>query len=630
MRKFFYMLIIIFLLFPYCSAPVQAEQADHIVISEIKLTGGSGKSTDEFVELYNPTEQNISLSGWQLTKKTASGNEYILVDDFGGKEIKTHSFFLIVHPVGYLSEIQPDFYYTTTNSVSSNNSVILLDSEGNEIDKVGMGTTSDFEGEAIGNPGSNKSIERKANSDSTEETMVEGGVHYFLGNSEDTDNNNLDFISRLGPEPQNSESEQEYLDIEIPEIPEPPIEEPDVPSPPPSESGPEQETPPKPEVVYSDKIIITELLPNPEGRDDHELIELFNSGSEDVDLEGWKLGDNSTRKYTVKSDDFSSTIIKANNYFIINKEVSSISLNNTSDSAKLFHPDETLVDLVEYNDCQEAQSYSLVDNEWVWTDEPTPGSANEFIIKNDSPVASFELEDEEFKVGQVIVFDASDSSDPDNDELEFIWDFGNGEQAESEKVEYIYKKEGTYSVTLLVKDEKGGEDESEAEVIISDYDYSDQLIISELLPACSGLDQECEFIELFNPENKAVDLEGWQLTDLKTYYQFSKDSFIKASSYLSVERKDSKITLNNSGEKIFLLDPAGKVINGVEFAKAKKDLSFARDLGSKKWQWTNKPTPGKENIFVLEEEGLDEKEGDPSASSGSDEKVEAAAEVIEN
>ena len=584
----------------------------HLVISEIKITGGSGKSTDEFAEIYNPSENDISLSGWQLIKKTTSGNEYILVDDFGNKEIKAHSFFLIVHPAGYLSEVPPDFYYTTTNSIASNNTVVLLDNEGKEVDRVGMGTASDFEGEAVGNPGSNKSIERKAQSNSTEETMVEGGTHYFLGNSEDTDNNAQDFVLRLEPEPQNSLSEPEYLGIEIPEIPEPSVGEPEESTPPSSESEPEQEAPSESEIIYSDKIIITELLPNPEGKDDREFIELYNSDSKDIDLEGWKLGDNSTHKYTIKKDDFDSTLIAAGDYFVIDKEISGISLNNTADSAKLYHPDATLVDSVGYEECKEAQSYNLIDSEWIWSDEPTPGHENRFVIKNKLPSASFELEDEEFKVGQTIIFDASDSSDPDNDDLEFIWDFGNGEQASGEKVEYVYRKEGTYPVTLLVKDEKGGEDETETEVTISDYDYSDKIVLSELLPACSGSDQECEFIELYNPEDRDVNLEGWQLTDLKSYYKFSEDNLIQSKSYLLIERKDSKITLNNSGEKIFLIDPAGKVINGVEYGKATKDLSFARDLDSQKWQWTEKPTPGEENEFILleDKEELEELKGD--------------------
>jgi len=614
MKKFI-IVIILFLLFSDFLL-VRAEESDHLVISEIKLTGGSGYSTDEFLELYNPTESDIFLHGWQLIKKTASGNEYILVEDFGELTVKAYSFFLVAHPAGYLGEAQPDFYYTTTNSISSNNTIILLDGEGNVIDKVGMGTALDFEGEAAANPGSGKSIERKAKSDSTDETMIEGGVHYFLGNGEDLDDNAQDFISRSLPEPQNSASEQEYLDIEVPEIPELPLEEPEQPTPAPQSPEPENAIP----VVYSNEIIITEILPNPEGKDDNEFIELFNEGSVDVDLAGWKLGDNSARLFTIKNDDFKTTIIRAGSYFIIVKEASGISLNNTTDSAKLFHPDEILVYSIEYEDCQEAQSYSLVNGEWLWTGDVTPGLANKFIIKNEPPLAVFELEEEESKVGRAIVFDAAGSSDADGDELEFLWSFGDGEQAGGEKVEYTYEKEGVYSISLIVKDAKGSEDEAEQELIITDYDYSDNLFISEILPACSGSDLECEFIEIYNNDSQDINLEDWILKDAKTEYSFTMEDIVKSKDYLLVKRVDSKITLNNSGESIFLLDPAGKIINGVEFGKATKDLSFARELDSNNWLWTEKPTPGQANELIITE-SEEEQDSDKAESK----EVKAAA-----
>ena len=277
MKKiFYYLLVLLFSAsFIYLNKSIDAEQASYLVFSEIQITGGSGYSTNEFIELYNPTEEGMNLSGWKLIKKTASGKEYGLVDDFGEKIVKSYSFFLITHPAGYLGETQPDFYYTTTNSIADNNTVILIDKDGNEVDKVGLGTAVDFEGEALSNPGSKKSVERKAKQSSIEEAMIEGGSDYFLGNSEDTDNNSQDFVLRSEPEPQNSQSESEYLDIEIPEVPEQPeeTEDPETKEPvveDPKSGEPKTEEP----IVYSDKIVISEFFPNPEGKDDEEFIEI--------------------------------------------------------------------------------------------------------------------------------------------------------------------------------------------------------------------------------------------------------------------------------------------------------------------------------------------------------------------
>ena len=591
MKSKYLSIITIFIgLFPLL---LSAESASHIVISEVQITGGSGKSTDEFIELYNPSETAVSLDGWQLMKKTGSGNEYVLIENFGTVTVPSHSFFLIAHPAGYLGEVQPDLYYSSTNSVSSNNTIILVDNDGNVVDKLGLGSASDFEGEAISNPGAHKSAERKARSDSDSEMMTEGGVHYFLGNGEDTDSNKNDFISRSAPEPQNLLSEQEYLDIVVPEIPVQPEEEVIVPE-------HQIDTPLETHFEYSEFVIISEFYPNPEGSDDKEFIELHNVGDKPVDVVGWQLGDNSTRRYTIQNDDFSSTQITPGNFFVIEKEISGISLNNTSDAAVLYWPDETEVDRIEYSGCEEAQSYSLIDKEWHWTDDPTPGTENKIVIHNELPTALFELENEQAKVGQVILFDASESSDADKDTMEYFWNFGNGDMEEGEKVEYAYTSVGEFTVSLLVRDEKGGEDEIGYEIAVTDYDYSEQIIITELLPSCSPSDKECEFIELFNAGSGSVDLEGWQLTDLKTYYSFSTDSVIQPAEYLIVERSVSKVTLNNSSDIVYLIDPKGAIINGVEYEKSKKDMSFSFDFETDKWHWTESLTPGMENEIIQE------------------------------
>lgn len=595
-------LVLCVLLAPlYGSAEVASVQ--HVVISEVQITGGSGKSTDEFIELYNPTDNTISMNSWQLIKKTASGSEYILVDNFEERSILAHSFFLIVHPVGYLAEVQPDHYYTTTNSVAGNNTVILIDDAGEPVDTVGFGSASFFESAAAPNPGSNKSIERKARHDSTDETMIEGGAHYFLGNGEDTENNSTDFVTRSDPEPQNAQTDIEYLEIEVPELPViDPEEEEDV-----SEEEITNE-------IYSNEIIITELFPNPEGKDDGEFIELYNGGDTAVDLESWQLGDESSRRYTISVE-----ILESGQYLAIEKEASGISLNNTSDSAMLYWPDGTLLDSVSYSGCEEARSYSLVNSEWLWSDEVTPGSENQFTIINESPIAVFELEDAEVKVGEVLMLDATDSTDADGDALEYYWDFGNGDQAEGKKVEYAFTGTGTFTITLLAKDSNGGTGEEELEVEVTDYDYSDTILLSELLPSCSPSDRECEFIELFNGGVEDVLLEGWQLTDMKIYYRFGADSVIEAENYLIIERTESKITLNNSEDTVFLLDPSGAIMHGVEYAKAKKDESFSFNDIEKKWLWTSTVTPGSENVFQDEEVEGGREVGSTTAQSGEDE-----------
>src|SRR5699024_4134938 len=54
--------------------------------------------------------------------------------------------------------------------------------------------------------------------------------------------------------------------------------------------------------------------------------------------------------------------------------------------------------------------------------------------------------------------------DPDSDALTYIWDFGDGEKAETDSagVDHTYETEGSYAVRVKVSDGKGGESGSAA------------------------------------------------------------------------------------------------------------------------------------------------------------------------
>jgi PKD repeat protein len=54
-----------------------------------------------------------------------------------------------------------------------------------------------------------------------------------------------------------------------------------------------------------------------------------------------------------------------------------------------------------------------------------------------------------------LLFDASASSDPDGDPLQFVWDFGDGTKASGEKVFHLFERPGNYRVTLTANDNKG-------------------------------------------------------------------------------------------------------------------------------------------------------------------------------
>ena len=192
----------------------KAVSANSIVISEISVAGFS--TSDEFVELYNPTNNDIALSSWRLTKKSSTGTETNLVSSLSAT-VKAHGYLLIVPQTGYMGLVPGDKSYSVAGGqLASNNTVLLYSDAGvTLVDKVGYGTAVDFEGTASANPIVGEGLERKANSSSNVESMVEG-ADMLLGNGEDSNNNANDFIIRVVAQPQNSASTLEPVPTQSP------------------------------------------------------------------------------------------------------------------------------------------------------------------------------------------------------------------------------------------------------------------------------------------------------------------------------------------------------------------------------------------------------------------------------
>ena len=86
------------------------------------------------------------------------------------------------------------------------------------------------------------------------------------------------------------------------------------------------------------------------------------------------------------------------------------------------------------------------------------------VIINNDPTASFTFNAENLNVS----FDGSASSDPDNDTLSYIWDFGDNNNGAGVSPSHSYAAAGTYAVTLTVNDGKGGTDSVSQNVTVSE------------------------------------------------------------------------------------------------------------------------------------------------------------------
>jgi len=208
---------------------------------------------------------------------------------------------------------------------------------------------------------------------------------------------------------------------------------------------------------------------------------------------------------------------------------------------------------------------------------------NPFLIReellNNPPVAVMGS-DLEINIGDTVFFDGSDSFDEDGDELEYFWDFGDGDEGEGIKIEHTYIHSGKMSAILRVCD--GGFTSSSAIWINAvATKYAEHIFINAFLPNPIGPDTKDEWIEICNDGSEMADLSNWILDDIA---DGGSKAFLIKNVEISPEkcfrfmRSDTKIAINNNGDDVRLLNPAGDVADQISFdKKAESGEVFYKD-----------------------------------------------------
>ena len=187
-----------------------ATDGSNVVINEVYGGGGNSRSvfSNDFVELYNPTDKDIDITGWVLDQQSAAGNS-------GSKTtlsgiVPAGGYYLIQGQAGGNATKDlpaPDATNDKMTFGAKSAIAVLLNGDA-EVDRVGWGSAAKPEGSAAAGTSNSTSIQRKT-----------VGV--------DTDNNAEDF-EVAAPTP--NSSGQAPVDP-TPENPEDPTPQPEQPQP---------------------------------------------------------------------------------------------------------------------------------------------------------------------------------------------------------------------------------------------------------------------------------------------------------------------------------------------------------------------------------------------------------------
>jgi len=173
-----------------------------------------------------------------------------------------------------------------------------------------------------------------------------------------------------------------------------------------SESSSESSIGEETKIAYPPGIIISEVLPSPEGPDETgEWIEIFNQNSFEVELSSWRVKDTAGRTTTYT---FSQEIkIGPLGFLVLFRPASKITLNNDADGLNLFQPDGNIIDSVSYGKAPRGQSYNRTPAGWDWSTILTPSLANIVSIQEVKEPEFFEETEENKEIREIDINTAS-------------------------------------------------------------------------------------------------------------------------------------------------------------------------------------------------------------------------------
>ena len=136
-----------------------------IFIAAVQIAGAA--STNDFVKLYNPSSVAVDVGGWKLRKRSQTGADYSLRVIPADMAIGPGQYFVWANSAGgFSASIGADI--SSTETLAGDNSVALIDVDGNIMDALAWGTGTGQYGEGppyLDNPAAGQVLTRKMTGD---------------------------------------------------------------------------------------------------------------------------------------------------------------------------------------------------------------------------------------------------------------------------------------------------------------------------------------------------------------------------------------------------------------------------------------------------------------------------------
>ncbi len=375
-----------------------------------------------------------------------------------------------------------------------------------------------------------------------------------------------------------------------------------------------------------------------------EWIELYNSGQEDVNLDGWTLiAEDGSPSISISSDKcVFSCVLSASGFFLLERTddttVSDIAadliytgaLSNDGEILILKDVGGNEVDRIDASaewpagDNTTKETMQKSDSGWITatgtpkaqnvggssqSQNPPPlqqppqsqtsgGGSSQYIPPEQLPkIKAYAGEDKTSAVGALVEFRgmAFGFDDKPLANARFVWNFGDGATKEGQNVFYSYRYPGAYAVTL--------------DISSGEYAVSDRLAV-KVVPAEISISEvkpgENSFIEIYNNSKEELNISGWQVSFGTQSFFFPKGSYIRPQSYLVVSNSTSGINLSAGKGLVRLSYVGGSAADVFNYEGVLTEgQSFSRQ---DKESVITKETPGSANILTASAGAIVKKE----------------------